>query len=220
MKGLLYFLLGAGVGGLTGFLVTRRIDNKRNDEEIAQLEAYYKDLVAKRPAKVKEKVQKAPKTDEKPAEEALKMVKDKPTIRDVISPVKGPITDYAAKYKSHITREEDDDPIPEGDKPYLDSDPEKLMTDEIKGMVIISDVEWEEDDEYEKREITYFENDEIFADELGNEMDNMTPDDVGRPNLEKFGITGEEGVLYVRSEDTMTDYRINLEEGDFYSVEE
>ena len=66
MKGLLYFLLGAGVGGLTGFLVTRRIDNKRNDEEIAQLEAYYKDLVAKRPVKVKEKVEKAPKTDEKP----------------------------------------------------------------------------------------------------------------------------------------------------------
>lgn len=217
MKGLLYFLLGAGVGGLTGFLVTRRIDNKRNDEEIAQLEAYYKNKIVKKP--VKEKKEPV-KTEEKPSEEALKMAKDKPTIRDVISPIKGPITDYAAKYKSHITREEDDDPIPEGNKPYLDSDPEALMSNEIKGMVIISDVEWEEDDEYEKREITYFENDEIFADELGNEMDNMTPDDVGRPNLEKFGITGEEGVLYVRSEDTMTDYRINLEEGDFFTVEE
>ena len=216
MKGLLYFLLGAGVGGLTGFLVTRKIDNKRNDEEIAKLEAYYKDKVAKRPVKVKKAPQNASKTDEKPSEEALKMAKDKPTVRDVISPVKGSITDYAAKCKSHIIRKEDDDPIPED----FESDPNDLMAKEIRGMVIISDVEWEEDDAYEKREITYFENDEIFADELGNEMDNMTPDDVGRPNLEKFGITGEEGGLYVRSEDTMTDFRLNLEEGDFFAVEE
>lgn len=220
MKGLLYFLLGAGVGGLTGFLVTRRIDNKRNDEEIAKLEAYYKSKVVKRHAKVKEPAQSTSKTDEKPSEEALKMAKEKQTIRDVISPVKGPITDYAAKYKSQIIRKEDDDPIPEQDEPRFESDPNDLMAKEIRGMVIISDVEWEEDDAYEKREITYFENDEIFADELGNEMDNMTPDDVGRPNLEKFGITGEEGVLYVRSEDTMTDFRINLEEGDFFTVEE
>lgn len=210
MKGFLYFLLGAGIGAGTAYFVTRKIYIKRNDEEIDKLEKYYEDKIPKRSSAKLKKAVKVSKTDEKPSEEALKLEEKKHFVETAISPVKGPIEDYAAKYK--IVEENGAKlHIEEG----IENDP---RTKEICQMVIISDVEWEEDDEYEKHEITYFAQEEFFADEQMNVIDNLTVDDVGRSNLEHFGITGEEGVLYVRSTDAMIDYRINLEEGSYYEV--
>lgn len=209
MKGFLWFLLGAGVGSGVTYIFTKRACNKKNDNEIAKLESYYKDKIPKKEPK---KVQDAPRIDEKPSEEALKLEERKQYVYDAITNVRGTVTDYAAKYKSTMRREEDEDPIPDGNKPYLDSDVDNDMANEIKGMVIISGQEWDEDDGYDKREVTYYENDEIFTDMYNERIDNLTPDDFGRANLEHFGVTGEEGVLYCRDEDNMTDYRISLEE--------
>jgi hypothetical protein len=212
VKGFLYFLLGAGIGSGVTYIFTKRYCNKKNDAEIEKLEAYYKDKVPQ--VKHKEPVQKAPAIDEKPSEEALKLEKAKQYTRDFVRPVKGSVTDYAAKYK--LTREENTDPIPDGNKPYTDEDVEAQMEKEIRGMVIISGDEWDNDEEYDKVEVTYYENDDIFVDAYGRALENLTPDDVGRPNLSYFGVSsGEEGVLYVRDEDNSTDYRINLEEAPY-----
>lgn len=216
MKGFVGFLIGlvvgGGIGAGTAYVLTKRADNKKNDEEIAKLEEYYKSKIPARAEKAVQPAQDAPKCDEKPSEEAVKLEAKKEFEYDRIRKTEGPKTDYSAKYK--ISRGDDVTPIPEGNEDWDDP-----RTKEICQMVIISGKEWDEDDEYEKREITYYEQDEIFTDIYNNEIDNLTPDDIGRANLEHFGITGEEGVLYVRSEDTKTDYRINYEEGSLYSLD-
>lgn len=218
LRGLIGFIIGAAAGSGITYILTKRSCNKRTDEELAKLDAYYKDKVSKRPLEAVQPAQNAPRTDEKPSEEALKL-EDKKTIEmTAIQNVKGPITDYAAKYK--MTRKEEPNPLPEGNKPYLDTDVEAEMANEIKGMVIISGEEYDQDNSYSKDEVTYYVQEEIFTDQYGHELGYLSPDDFGRANLEHFGVTGEEGVLYCRDDDNMADYKINLEEGSFYEVME
>lgn len=216
LGGLIGFILGAAAGSGITYILTKKADNKKNDEEIAKLEAYFKDKIVKRPIEAKQ-VKEAPAAEEAPSEEAKKLETAK-LETSAIKNVKGPVTDYAGQYK--MRREEDPDPIPEGNKPYLDTDVEAQMASEIKGMVIITGEEYDQDNGYSKDEISYYEPDEIFTDQYGNEIGYLSPDDFGRANLEHFGMTGEEGVLYCRDDDNMADYKINLEEGSFYEVME
>ena len=216
MKGITGFLIGLIVGGGIGagitYVMTKRADNAKNDEELAKMEEYYKSKIPARPEKAPVVAQNAPVCDEKPAEEALKLEDKKQYEYDRIRPVNGPKTDYTVHSK--LTRGDDVEPIPEGNEDWDDP-----RTKEIVGMVIISGEEFDKDDEYEKRELTYYEQDDIFTDIYDNPVE-ITPDEVGRANLNHFGITGEEGVLYVRAEDIKTDFRINFDEGSQYLFEE
>ena len=221
LKGLLIFLAGAAIGGGAGYIIGRRQQIKKNDTELADMEKYYKSKYANAVTKsdiLREKAQQdhsIKKTTEQPSEEALKLKAEKFTTFDRIAPVKAPIEDYAKKYK--ITREEDDSPLPVGGPHDLDSEEEKAEMAQYQTMTIISPEEWETDLEYEKSEITYWEQEEFFTDRYGVVIpsDILSPDTVGRGNLENFGVTGEEGVLYVRCDDTMEDYKIYLEETNY-----
>ena len=225
MKGLIGFISGAAISAGVTYILTKRFCNKKNDAELEAMKKYYEDKYGKSKADIlREKAEvdhNAPVTHENASEEALKLKEKKSFNYDRIAPVNAPMTDYMAKYKAEeigsIKRKESDDPPEVGDKPWRDGDIEDQMADELIGMVIISDAEYDEDDEYAKREITYFENDEIFTDEHNHEM-LLTVDDVGRPNLEHFGITGEEGVLYCRDTMNMVDYKINLEDAPYEST--
>lgn len=220
-KGIICFLLGAAVGGVTGYIIGTRRQIKKNDTEIEELEAYYKkkyegavtrsDILRQQAQKEKKPVEK---TTEQASEAALKLQEEKFKTFDRITPVKAPIEDYAAKYKTVITREEDDGPELSGGPHDLDSEEEKAEMAQYKTMIIISPDEWDQEDVYEKNEITYFEPDEFFADKFGVRIpfEVLSPDDVGRGNLEQFGISGEDGVLYVRDEENMEDFKIYLEE--------
>ena len=216
MKGFLYFTLGAAIGAGVSFIFTKRALIKKNDKELASMDAYYRRKYGKTKADILREQTEEPELadDLKPSEEVLKLEKEKSYSFDCIAPVNAPMTDYTKKYKS-IERKESDEPFEVHDKPYEDGDVEDLMAGEVKGMAVISDSEWEEDDEYEKREVTYYWNDEIFVDEYGVPIEHLSPDDFGRPNLEHFGITGEEGVLYCRDSDNMVDYRINMEDAPY-----
>ena len=222
MKGFIGFLIGAAIGGGAGYIIGRRIQIKKNDVDLAEMEKYYKTKYANAITKsdiLREKAQQdhnAPKkTTEEPAEEAKKLQAEKFKTFDRVTPVKAPIEDYAAKYKGKITREEDDGPVLEDKGPHgLDSEEELAEMAQYKHMVIISPEEWEEDMTYEKSEVTWWENEEFFTDQYGLKIpfETLSPDDVGRANLNYFGVSGEEGVLYVRDEDNMEDYKIYLEE--------
>ena len=225
-KGIIGFIVGAAIGSGVTYILTKRFCNKKNDTELEAMKKYYEDKYGKTQTDVlREKAEtehNAPVTHENASEEALKLQEKKSFNYDRIAPVNAPMTDYMKKYKREeigsIGRKETDEPQEMHDKPWIDGDVEDQMADELIGMVIISDSEYDEDDEYEKREVTYYENEEIFTDEFNRVIDNLTPDDVGRPNLEHFGITGEEGVLYCRCQNAMIDYKINLEDAPYGST--
>ena len=221
VSGLIGAVLGAGVGFGIGYFYSKNEQIKKNNRELEAMEKYFKDKYGKAKTDIiRENAMKpkAEKTTEQPAEEALKLSAEKFKTFDRITPVKAPVEDYAKKYK--MIREEDPEPdiLPDGGpKDLLDSDEEKQMAAEYQCMTIISEDEWNEDSEYDKTELTYWEPDEIFTDADGVVIPPsvLSPDDVGRPNLGNFGITGEEGVLYVRDEDNLSDYKIRLEESSY-----
>jgi len=221
VSGLIGALIGAGVGFGVGYVYSKNKQIAKNDAELAAMEKYLANKYGKTETDIlREKAQqpKAEKTDEEPADGALKLSAEKFKTFDRITEVKAPIQDYAKKYK--MTREEDpeSDNLPEGGpRDLLDSDEEKQMAAEYQCMTIISEDEWAQDTEYDKTELTYWEADEIFTDIDGVVIppNILSPDDVGRPNLGNFGITGEEGVLYVRDEDNLADYKIRLEESSY-----
>lgn len=217
--GFVGFIIGAVIGGGAGYLIGTRIQIKKNDQDLAEMETYYKNKYGKVEADIKreraQKLQDAPKTPEKPSREALKLQEEKFTTFDRITPVKAPIEDYTAKYKTHIIREEDDGPeLPNMGPHGLDSEEELQQLKEYSGMVIISPDEWDQEGLYDKTEVTYWESEEFFTDINGHQIpwEVLNPDDVGRANLQQFGVSGEEGVIYVRDDENMSDYKIYLEE--------
>ena len=220
VKGILTFLAGAGIGFGAGYFISKKQQIKKNDAELAELEAYYKNKYGKAQADIlREKAEKehgnVTVTPEKPSEGAMKLQAEKFKTFDRIAPVKAPVEDYAAKYK--LTRVEDDGPELKGGPHDLDSEEELQQMAEYQGMCIITPDEYEQDLNYSKTEITYYEPDELFADEyrvvIPSEI--MNPDTVGRGNLTNFGISGEDGVLYVRDDDNTSDYKIYLEESSY-----
>ena len=221
VSGLIGAVIGGGIGFGVGFIISKRQQIVKNDRDLAAMEKYYKDKYGETKTDIlREKAAepKAEKTEEAPAAGAELLKAEKFKTFDRITPVKAPVEDYAKKYK--MIREEDPDPddLPDGGpKDLLDSEEEKQMADEYQCMTIISEDEWNEDGEYDKTELTYWEPDEIFTDIDGVPIppEVLSPDDVGRPNLGNFGITGEEGVLYVRDEDNLSDYKIRLEESHY-----
>ena len=94
---------------------------------------------------------------------------------------------------------------------------EQRMAAEYQCMAIITPEEWETDEEYDKNEVTYWEEDECFSDSDGTQIpfEILSPDRVGRANLEKFGITGDDGILYVRDDANQEAFKIYLEEGSY-----
>lgn len=221
-KPFIIFLLGAAVGGAAGYIIGTRRQIKKNDREIEELTKYYdnkyKDAVTHSDIlRQKAQQEKPKKTEDKPAEGALKLQAEKFTTFDRVAPVKAPIEDYAKKYK--MTREEDDGPVLEGDPHGLDSEEEQLVMHEMEHMVIISPDEYDTELDYGKNEVTYWSEEEFFTEFPSGQripLEVLSPDDVGRGNLEyNFGISGEEGVLYVRDERNNEDFKIYLEETNY-----
>ena len=221
VKGILTFLAGAGAGFGVGFVVSKKIQIKKSDAEITELETYYKNKYGKAQADIlREKAEKehgaAQIISEKPAEGAKMLQAEKFKTFDRIAPVKAPVSDYAAKYK--IKREDDEDTEDVVGGPHdLDSEEEIQQMKEYQGMCIITADEYEQDLNFSKTEVTYYEPDEFFADEFGVVIPEeiLSPDMVGRGNLSNFGINGEDGILYVRDDDNLADYKIYLEESEY-----
>ena len=211
--GLVGALVGAVIGAGVGYIIGTRIQVKKNDEDLANMEKYYKEKYGKTATDIlREKANKdhnAPKTKEKSSDDAIKLQTEKFKTFDRITPVKAPVSDYAKMY-----RKEDTNPLEDHGPDYLDSDEEKSMARELQPMIIISPEEYDQEAEYTKTELTYYEYDELFTDAFGVQIptDILSPDDVGRGNLDHFGISGEDGVLYVRDEENNADYKIFLEE--------
>lgn len=221
VSGLIGTIIGAGIGFGVGFVVAKRQQIAKNDKDLAEMEKYYKEKYGETETDALRKKAQEPKAaqnTEEPAEGAQMLKAEKFKTFDRIAPVKAPIEDYTKKYK--MRREEDTDPSPlpeNGPADLLDSEEEKQMAGEYKCMTIITEDDYLEDADYDKEEITYWEPDEMFSDSYGNliSTDVLSPDDVGRPNLGNFGITGEDGILYVRDDENGVDYKIRLEESHY-----
>ena len=166
VKPFITFLVGAAIGGAAGYIIGTRRQIKKNDQEIEELTQYYdnkyKDAVTHSDIMRQKAQQDKPnKTEEKPAEGALKLQAEKFTTFDRIAPVKAPIEDYTKKYK--LTREEDDGPVLEGDPHGLDSEEEQAVMHEMEHMVIISPDEYDTELDYDKNEVTYWSEEEFFT---------------------------------------------------------
>lgn len=222
LKCLISGILGAGIGFGVGFFIGKKREIARADADLVSMDQYYKekygltDTDKKREKAVEVKPEK---TEEKPAAGAEMLRAEKFKTFDQITPVKAPIEEYTKKYHMSIERKEDDDLtehiVPEEDMAEIEE--AERMAAEYQCMAIITPEEWETDDAYDKNEVTYWEEDEAFSDSMGTLIpyEILSPDRVGRANLEKFGITGEEGVLYCRDDANQEDFKIYLEEGSY-----
>lgn len=224
ITGVICTIIGAGIGFGVGYTLGKKKQIKKSDQDLAEMDKYYKEKYGltdsdKKRKKIVEAKPEAVKTDEKPAAGAMKLTAEKFRTFDQITPVKAPIEEYAKKYHSTIERKEDDDPakniLPVEEMAEIID--EQRMAGEYQCMAIITPEEWETDEEYDKNEVTYWEEDECFSDSDGTQIpfEILSPDRVGRANLEKFGITGDDGILYVRDDANQEDFKIYLEEGSY-----
>lgn len=222
VSGIIGTIIGAGIGFGVGFYIGKKKQIEQSDLDLAEMDAYYKEkygLTASDKKREKAVEPKPEKTEEKPAKGAEMLRAEKFKTFDQIAPVKAPIEEYTKKYHTTIERKEDTDLdehiVPDEEMTEIEN--EIRMAAEYQCMVIISPEEWETDEEYDKNEVTYWEADEAFTDVDGVQLpyEILSPDRVGRVNLEKFGITGEDGVLYVRDDANQEDFKIYLEEGSY-----
>lgn len=91
----------------------------------------------------------------------------------------------------------------------------KGSEDMKKGPYAISDEDWYDDKMQNKETVTYFEEDGTVCDENEEIIPNGL-DLIGEDNLE-YKDEYEEGILYVRNEDTGSDYRVVIEPGTYSS---
>lgn len=91
----------------------------------------------------------------------------------------------------------------------------KGSEDVKKGPYAISDEDWYDDKMQNKETVTYFEEDGTVCDENEEIIPNGL-DLIGEDNLE-YKDEYEEGILYVRNEDTGSDYRVVIEPGTYSS---
>lgn len=80
---------------------------------------------------------------------------------------------------------------------------------------IVNPQDFQDENGYDKRIVTYYADDGIFADADDYVTDIV--DMVGEENLEHFGESGEDGTLYVRNDRYGIDFEIHIEEDVHYN---
>lgn len=211
-KALLFFFAGAAIGGAsTYFYINKRYDDLMNEEQkkIAEhFEKYYSDEVENLKNRIVELELRdsinigEPKQEEKKVKAKVKKQNlepvDKAEYEDVVK------TNYNAISEN----------IQEEEKPVTSKKRTKKKV-ETKGPTIISFDDYTHDKRFDKRIITYLDQEDMFLDGYTNEPIENASDLVGDECTDlQFSEDGES--VYVRNEAIGTDFEVVINVTDSY----
>jgi hypothetical protein len=208
---------GMLIGGGTATLILKKHYQRILEEEVASVKKAYADL----------KKQNLDMLDEitKPVDGEVKaqspVVEDKPLTEDEIMTLSvsklisdqgyggGVIEEEAPRFKMYDRTTDNFNPADEErseEEPY-----------------VISLAEFQNDEEdFDKITLRYFEEDDTLNDELGSRRgdDSTIPiESVGAANLERFGVgSTDENIVYIRNEQLKIDFEVIRDEGSYTST--
>jgi hypothetical protein len=197
---------GMLIGGGTATLILKKHYQRILDEEVASVKAAYKDLKKQNLDMLDEITQPKKEEADKPLSEddilnisAAKLIADQGYGGGVIE-------EEPPRFKLYDRTTDNFNPADEDrseEEPY-----------------VISLAEFSNDEEdFDKITLRYFEEDDTLNDELGSRRgdDSTIPNEsVGQANLERFGIGSQnEDIVYVRNEQLKIDFEVIRDEGSY-----
>lgn len=187
-KDIIFFALGLLIGGAGGYLATKKMYEKKNEEELAATKQYYTKRLRKYidiPTKSEEPVEER---KEEPVSEKAPTLKETLAAADPIMKKYNTEThDYTKKGGPTVVK---DNMVP------------KMFTYPSDDVYEMSDLD--------RRELYYFEGDDTLTDMDGEQLDQTFT--VGESFTDHFDDY-ESGIAYVQNNKTGTIYRIILRRG-------
>lgn len=207
---------GAAVGSLLTYIFTKKYYVKQMDEEIDEVRQFYKEKEAElySCSCVKQNV---PLTEEEAAEFEEMLVKateDKPLVISSDSKVAEGVDEYE-EIKNKMNKKFGEN-RPDKTK-YSDISKnalnQKKKAEKSKAVYPISDDEYtEEYIHYKKGDLLYFTGDGVLFDEMSEKI--VPIDEIGENNLYAVGEYSN-NLLFVRNDNTASDYCVIFEDGNF-----
>lgn len=210
MKDFLVFTVGMGVGGAVTYLFIKEEFKQMAEEEIESMHDYYQE-------RINDVKNRRGKVSEKPPLETL--VEDSKKVMSIYKKY-----DKMFREAEEDCDEEDDEDYEEDDideeeltaaptddppeEPYYDNLDKFKKIDKYNNPYIISLDEFNEDMEYDKISLGYYQIDDILVDE-GEEVITDVSYVVGDEALTSFGVMSDDrDIVYIRNERLAIDYEI------------
>lgn len=202
---ILAFTAGAAIGTVGGIMIAKKRYSAIMEQEINDSVLYFREKYENLRKEIKgsEVETESENTEDEEETDVKGYKRDKSTIDDISAPT----LDKQVKYNT-IKDQEDYNKII-ADMNYAVENSEKKKDHPYP----IDMSQFTDDDEFEKVDLTYYPDDDIFVDIDGDVVENGI-DIIGRDNLTEFGVY-EEDTLYVRNENTGTDYEVIMGHGQF-----
>ena len=207
---------GAAVGSLLTYIFTKKYYVKQMDEEISEVRQFYKEKEAElySCSCVKQNV---PLTEEEVDEfedMLVKATEDKPLVISSDSEVAEGVDEYE-EIKNKMNKKFGEN-RPDKTK-YSDISKnamnQKKKAEKSKAVYPISDDEYtEEYIHYKKGDLLYFTGDGVLFDEMSEKI--IPIDEIGENNLSAVGEYSN-NLLFVRNDNTASDYCVIFEDGNF-----
>lgn len=233
-KTIVAFILGAAVGSGITFLATAKHFNKKSNEEIESIQNDFlgaKEYMEEEIKELRQLLDDSQKKNEnlqlrmntiayssKEVEDepvknlesnALKNLENKPEPEDLISG-KVDYTQFSTKAEDKNVKIDPD--IKTG------TDAPKNKKDTEPPYLISSSTFYTPDDVYEKVELRYFVNDNLFLGEDGD-LVSVAARVVGKNNINAL-VNESNGEIYVRNENTMCDYHVQMDDTPYEDYKE
>lgn len=202
MKKGLIFGLGAAAGATIGtgvtFIVVSRIHNRQKDDETEEVRAYYR----KKCSNCEYKKAEIEKIEEEKAKNVDISEHSQQTSDVKLSQKVGLAERNTADVgRKSITQSTTDyTKFAKMSKNYATGSTGELFSYPHE----IDEVDYDQNPDYSKVILTYYETDDILAD-VNDRISDYTVEDFGYENMNDFGF---EGVKYLRNEKTKTDFKI------------
>ena len=198
MKKGLIFGLGAAAGAAIGtgvtFIVASRIHNRQKDDETEEVRAYYR----KKCSNCEYKKAEIEKIEEEKAKNVDISEKSEEKLSQKVGLAERNTADVGRKSITQSTT--DYTKFAKMSKNYATGSTGELFSYPHE----IDEVDYDQNPDYSKVILTYYETDDILAD-VNDRISDFTVEDFGYENMNDFGF---EGVKYLRNEKTKTDFKI------------
>lgn len=199
MKKGLIFGLGAAAGAAIGtgvtFIVVSRAYNRKKDDETEEVRAYYRKKCSNCEYK---QTQISKNVEIKAAEKQVETTENGEKLSQKVGLAERNTADVGRKSIEPSTT--DYTKFAKMSKNYATGSTGELFSYPHE----IDEVDFDQNEEYKKVILTYYETDDILAD-VNDRISDFTVEDFGYENMNDFGF---EGVKYLRNEKTKTDFKI------------
>ena len=208
-KGLIFglgALAGGGIGTGVTFLVLKRKVNREKESEIEEVRAYYKKKIKEMGCKDGEILEKSDKKEVKSSpkedKQGSKDVRNGEKLAEKVGLAERDTVSIGRK-KVQDSNHTDYTKFSKVAGEYTGNEAKVLFSYPHA----IDEAEFDHDPDYKKVILTWYETDDILAD-VNDSPSEYTVEDFGYDNFSDFGF---EGMIYLRNENSKTDFKIIYE---------